>query len=393
MAALVRAEINLQAVRSNLEALRRRVPARTAVCPTVKADAYGHGMRLLVPVLADEGICRLEVANLDEAVALRGLGWSRGISCFAPLLAEASGRVSIERADEAVARDVCLTVMDGVQLRLLAERAALRGKPARVEIKVDTGMGRMGLRPTEAEALIREAARTPGVVIDSVYTHLATADEADLSFARHQVRALLALRDRLGRDGVRVGAFHVANSAAIFRLAESHLDRVRPGLAMYGYWCGPGEERPADLQPCMRVVSSLVAVRKLPAGHGVGYGRTFVTRRESVIGLVPIGYADGYRRRLGNRAVMTLEAVRRRGRVTVPVVGRISMDQTTVDLTGAGDVRVGDPVVVIDDEPVAPNSVESIARMLDTIPYEITCLIGARVARVGVTRAVPEESL
>jgi alanine racemase len=217
-----------------------------------------------------------------------------------------------------------------------------------------------------------------------VYTHLATADEADLDFARRQLDTFLATRDRLARAGIAVGAFHVANSAAIFRLPDAHLDRVRPGLAMYGYWCGPAEQRPADLRPCMRVVSNLVAVRKLPAGHGVGYGRTFITPRASVIGLVPIGYADGYRRALSNRAAMTLEAVRGRGQVTVPVVGRVSMDQTTLDLTDAGDVRVGDPVIVIDDAPAAPNSVEALARSLDTIPYEVTCLIGERVARVGV---------
>jgi len=190
------------------------------------------------------------------------------------------------------------------------------------------------------------------------------------------------LASRIGR----LPPIHAANSAAIFRLPASHLDRVRPGLALYGYWAGPMHERPSDLRPAMRVVSRLIAVRRLPAGHGVGYGRTFVTRRPSTIGVVPIGYADGYRRLLGNDAVMTLDAVRDRPRRTVPVVGRISMDQTTVDLTDAGDVRIGDPIVVIDDDPAATNGVENLAGKLNTIPYEVTCLIGPRVPRVLVPR-------
>ncbi len=384
MNAPVRAEIDLAALRSNLSALQKRLPPRTALCPTVKADGYGHGVRCLLPALIEADVPRVEVANLPEAVELRTLGWARGISCFAPVLGEVSPRQARLRAEQAVASDVSLTVMNDDQLRLMADEAERQGRTVRVEVKVDTGMGRMGVRPTEAEALLRTAARMPGIVIESLYTHLATADEEDLDFAHRQVRTYLELRDRLNDASLPVGACHIANSAAIFRLPEAHLDRVRPGLAMYGYWSGPPDSRPSDLRPCMRVVSHLISVRTLPPGHAVGYGRTFVTRRPSVVGLVPIGYADGYRRQLGNKAVMTLEPVRNRPRVSVPVIGRVSMDQTTVDLTLAGDARVGDPITIIDDDPASPHSVESMARALDTIAYEITCLFGARIARVAV---------
>jgi len=388
MNAPVRAEIDPSAIRSNLAALRRRLPVHTALCPTVKADAYGHGVRCVLPALDEAGIPGLEVASLAEAVELRALGWCRGISCFAPVLGEATARQAATNAEQAVACDVALTIMSDAQLRLLADEAARQGRTARVDVKVDTGMGRMGLPPPEAEALLRTAAATTGLRVDSVYTHLATADEEDLDFARRQIRTFLELRDRLVGDALAVGAYHVANSAAIFRLPEAHLDRARPGLAMYGYWGGPAGCRPAELRPCMRVVSHLVAVRALPAGHAVGYGRTFVTRRPSRVGLVPIGYADGYRRLLGNKGVMTLEPVRQRGRVSVPVIGRVSMDQTTVDLTEAGDVRMGDPVTIIDDDPASPHSVESLAGALGTIPYEITCLIGPRIERVVVNGRV-----
>lgn len=159
---------------------------------------------------------------------------------------------------------------------------------------------------------------------------------------------------------------------------------VRPGLATYGYWGGEPARRPAGLRPILRVVSSLAAVRPLPEGHAIGYGCTFRTTRASRIGVVPIGYADGYRRSLGNSAEMILPAVRGRGRAVVRVVGRVSMDLVTLDVTDVPDVQAGDPVIVMDDDPASPNSVEALARTLGTIPYEMTCLLGQRVERILV---------
>ncbi len=381
---LVRAEIRLSALRGNIAAIRRRVGPGVELCPAVKANAYGHGLEQVLPVLIEAGVERLGVANLIESVQLRRLGWPRPILCLAPMLARVEERERRELAEQAVLAQVSVTVMSAEEARELSTAAVRFHKPAPVEIKVDTGMGRMGLPPERAETLAADVAALPGVAIEGVYSHLACADEPDLAFSREQLQRLLALRERLGARGVPVRQYHLANSPAIFRIPEAHLDRVRPGLCLYGYWAGPTGERPPDLRPILRVTSRLTAVRRLPAGHGVGYGRTFITSRESLIGLVPVGYGDGYRRRLGNHAVMTLEATRGRGHVRVPVVGRVSMDQTTVDLTDAGDVRVGDPVTIIDDDPAAPHCVEALARQLGTIPYEITCLIGPRVERRAV---------
>jgi len=384
MIPLVTAEIRLAAIRGNIGAIRRRVGPGVQLCPAVKANAYGHGLAQVLPALIELGVERVGVANLIEGLDLRRLGWHRPILCMAPVLAEVDEHERRERAEQAVLAQVSVTVMSAEEAGDLSRAAQRLHKAAPVEIKVDTGMGRMGLLPEEAAVTIAEVAALPGVVIEGVYTHLASADEPDLTHANRQLETFLALRERLTAKGVPVRQYHVANSLAVFRLPAGHLDRVRPGLSMYGYWDGPPEDRPADIRPCMRVVSRLTAVRRLPAGHAVGYGRTFITKRESLIGLVPIGYGDGYRRRLSNDAVITLEPARGRGRVHVPVVGRISMDQTTVDLTDAGDVRVGDPVTIIDDDPAAPNCVEALARKLGTIPYEITCLIGPRVERIGV---------
>jgi len=376
------AEISTAALRSNIQAIRQRT-GNVPLCPAVKADAYGHGLDIVLGVLRDEHVERIAVANLNEALAARSLGWHRPILCLGAPLAHASDFA--QRCRLAVAADIQVTISSIAEARALVAEAARQHRSARVHIKIDSGMGRMGLLCDEAAETIAQIAGCSGLVIEGVYTHFATADENDGGFAREQLDRFLALRGQLRERGIAVGAFHAANSAACFRLPEAvrNLDFVRPGICLYGYWDGPAGERPADLTPIMRVTSRIAAVRRLPAGHSVGYGRTFRTQRPSIIGVVPVGYADGYRRLLSNEAKMTLPAVRGEPARIVPVVGRISMDQTTVDLTDAGDVRVGDPVVIIDNDPAVPNSVESIARKLGTITYEVTCLIGRRVRRLS----------
>lgn len=286
---LVTADIRLDALRANIAAIRRRVPKGTQLCPAVKADAYGHGLAQILPVLIEAGVERVGVANLLEAMHLRRLGWPRPILCLAPMLADTDERQRRTRAEQAVLAQVSVTIMSAEEARQLSAAAVLLHRPAPIEIKVDTGMGRMGLLPETARELALEVFSLPGLVIDGVYSHLACADEPDLSFAREQLDRLLSLRACLRECGVPVRQYHIANSPGVFRLPESHLDRVRPGLSLYGYWDGPPAERPPDIHPIMRVTSRLTAVRRLPAGHAVGYGRTFITRRESLIGVVPIG--------------------------------------------------------------------------------------------------------
>lgn len=380
------AEISAAALAGNIRAIRNRFRRRVPLCAAVKADAYGHGLEVVLRVLAAQQVERVAVSSLAEALAVRNLGWHRPILCFGAPLAAGEEAGFREKCREAVAAGLHVTISSLAEARGLAEAAARLHRPARVEVKVDTGMGRMGLPSEEALETVEQIGKCSGVIVEGVYTHFATADEADLNFARTQLSRFLKLRDELRRRQVSVRVFHAANSAACFRLPGADvLDLARPGICLYGYWDGPPEERPAGLTPAMRLVSSLVAVRPLPAGHGVGYGRTFTTRRPSIMGVVPAGYADGYRRLLGNDAVMSLPAVRGRPARLVPVVGRVSMDQTILDLTDAGDVRVGDPVLIIDHNPTAPNSVEALARRLRTITYEITCLIGRRVRRVLVS--------
>lgn len=379
------AEISESALRRNIRAIRQRVGA-VPLCPAVKADAYGHGLDLVLKTLSSEQIGQIAVANLHEAMEARRLGWYRSILCLGAPLAADDATNGPHACRTAIAADIQVTISSPAEAQRLTIESARMARPARVQVKVDSGMGRMGIPCGQALKSIVQISRCSGVVVEGVYTHFATADEADGQFAREQLARFLDLREQIRSRGIRVGGFHAANSAACFRMPEAvaDLDWVRPGICLYGYWDGPPEGRPADLTPAMRVTSRFVAVRQLPAGHGVGYGRTFTTQRPTVVGVIPIGYADGYRRLLGNQGVMIIPQTRDAPPRPVPVIGRISMDQTTVDLTDAGDVRTGDPVVVIDDHPASPNSVEAIARQLNTITYEITCLIGRRVQRISV---------
>ncbi len=373
-----RAMVRRAAIRHNLDLVRQAIGPGVRLCPAVKADAYGHGVAVVLPALRDAGVNIVAVATFAEGVELRSLGWAGGILVFGRPVTGATAREARELACEAVRHNVVCTIATGAEAHALADAAARVGRPAIVHVKLDSGMSRAGLLPDEAAGFVRKLRSMPGLRVEGVYTHFATADEADLTFARQQ---LAVFRDAVA--GLDVAVRHTANSAAVFRLPESHLDMVRPGVAVYGYWPDPNQQPPVPLRPCLRLVGRLAAVKRVPKGSAVGYGRTFVAPRDSVLALVPIGYGDGYRRALSNRAVMTLRAGTDR-RVVVPVVGRVSRDQTILDVTDVPDVHEGEPVVIVDDDPEAPNSVAALARLMNTIPYEVTCGLGRRIPRVAI---------
>lgn len=377
------AEINLAAIRHNLFLVREAVGPGVRICPAVKANAYGHGIATILPTIRASGVEDLAVATLDEALELRELGWTgRALVFGRPVLGATAAEIRM-LAREVVRADLTCSIAGEAEAGALADAARETGRRARVQVKIDSGMGRAGLEPAQAIALVHACRRVSGLFVEAVYTHFATADESDLTFANEQLATFTA-----ATAGLDVPMRHAANTAAIFRLPDSHFQLVRPGIGMYGYWPDPTLTAPVALRPSLRLVSRLTAVRRLPTGHAVGYGRAFVASRDTVIGLVPIGYADGYRRSLGNRAVMTVEP--RPGRPQIaPVIGRISMDQTVLDLTDVPGVGEGDRVVIIDDAPAAPNSVSALARLMDTIPYEVTCGLGHRVQPRGHYSLLP----
>jgi len=363
----------------NVRALRACCRPRVRLCAPIKANAYGHAAAIVAPALQEAGVDDAAVASIPEAVELRNAGWQRPVLVLGNALAVADGAERDDRIRAILDHDLDITVGDATAIRLLA--AARPIEPVAVHIKVDSGMGRMGLLPADLPTLVDVVTATPYVRLAGIYSHFATADFKQLDLARRQLTAfnacIDAVRNRLPDDTI----IHMANSAATIMLPEAHFDMVRPGLALYGYWPAPHLAERIDLHPILRVVSHLSAVKDLPAGHCVGYGQTFTTQRPTRLGLVPAGYFDGYLRSLSNAAAVGTP------HGDAPVIGRVSMDQLAVDLTDLPPLQPGEPITLISDDPARPNSVAAIADRLGTIPYEVTCLLGPRIDRVAVGKS------
>jgi len=373
MESYLTAHISTSAIEHNLALLRGLIPPATKLCAVVKADCYGHGLGNLLGLLSRHADW-LAVTNPEEALALRNLGYERPLLMFFSACANADGRELHDTLAWLIAEHVTLTVVCPTEVDALAQVAAEIGAVAEVHVKVDSGMGRSGALPAAAPALVDKIRRTPAMRISGMYTHFATADEAEKSFARRQLETFLATVEACGgRSGL---CLHAANSAATIDLPEAHLDMVRPGIAIYGYQPSDDMANKLPLRPALRLTGRLMQLKTLPPGHKCGYGLTYTTPAETPVGLVPVGYADGYPRCLSNRATMRIRGA------DVPVRGRIAMDQVIVDLTAVPSAAVGDEVEIISNDPANPHSAENLARLCETITYEITTRLGNRARRV-----------
>lgn len=370
------AQINIENLVHNYRALRACCRPNVRFCAALKADAYGHGVEIVAPILQEAGADYAAVATLDEAVELREIGWEQPILVLGNVLAVANPAERRERIEAIAAYRLALTLVDEeTVLRLRQEQPR---RPMSVHLKLDSGMGRMGAVPSQIARLLQAILETPSVRLTGFYSHLASADFRDLELARNQLEVFtrtLAELDRTLPPGV---LRHLANSAATIAMPEAHFDMVRPGLAMYGYLPAKHMSSLVELKPVLRLVSHLTAVKDVEPGHCVGYGQTFTTSRPTRLGIVPAGYFDGFPRSLSN----LMQVGTPHG--PAPSIGRISMDQMAVDLTDLPPMPPGTEIVLIDDRADRPNSVEALAQALGTIPYEVTCLLGPRVSRVSV---------
>lgn len=360
-------EVDLDRFAANLRAIRSAVGGECELLLVAKADAYGHGAREMAAAAEREGVSQLGVATLHEGLQLRLAGCALPIVCLSPLLTA--------EIDDAVAHGIDPTVADDEFARVLSEAARRTHRPVRFHVEVDTGMGRIGVREGEAEAFVARVAALPGLRLASVYTHFPDADADDLSFAHGQVGRFGALVERLASRGLRPPRVHASNSAGTVNLPDARLDLVRVGLIAYGVH-PPRDAAQLALAPVMSLRSRLVQVRDLPEGTPISYGRSFVTSRPSRIGVVPIGYGHGYSWLLSNRGQMLVHGRR------VPIVGRVTMDLTMIDLTDVPNVQVGDEVVLFGEQDGAALRVEEVAAWSETLAYEIMCTIGKRVARL-----------
>lgn len=382
------AEISQGAIRRNLSRIRDACGPRVSVCVVLKANAYGHGTRAVVGALAGEDVAMAAVASLEEAVELRDLGWDRAVLCMGSVLGGLGGQHSGERGERLAAiveNRVTVSVADPGEVTDLETAAAAQNRRVSVQINVETGMGRLGVLPDEALALVRRVRSCKHLALTGTYTHLAVAEVVGHPHTAKQLTDFAAWRSRLGESGRDAGLCHAANSSAALARPDARLDMIRVGLAVYGYQLRGDPMLPDPLEACLRLHSRVVMTKLLPVGHPVGYGCTFVARRPTRVGIVPVGYSDGYRRCLSERAVMGLTGG------DAPVIGLVSMDCAAIDLTDLPGAETGDAVVIIDNRSQRPNSVESLARLMDTVPYEVTCLLGHRIARVPVEEFPPIE--
>jgi alanine racemase len=367
-------EVDLDRLGSNLRAIRECIGGEREILLVVKADAYGHGAVEIAEAAAREGVSHLGVATLHEGIQLRRAGCALPIIALSPLLPS--------EIDEAVANELSPSVADAGFARALSAAATAAGRAMRCHVEVDTGMGRTGVHLEEAEAFIEMLSGLPGLRLASVYTHFPDADAENLDFTRAQVERFGALLDRLRAGSLAPPRAHAANSAGTVNVPDAHLDWVRVGLIAYGHE-PPHATREIGLAPVMSLKSRLVQIRDMPAGASVSYGRTFVTEQPMRMGVVAVGYGHGYSWLLSNRGRMLVAGQ------SVPIVGRVTMDLTMVDLSAVPNAAVGDEVVLFGEQQGTALPLEEVAQLSETLPYEIMCTIGKRVSRIFVRGGRP----
>jgi alanine racemase len=365
-------EVDLGAVRRNALALQAIVGPGTRLCPVIKANAYGHGLAEVAAALADlPGRWGFAIARGEEALALRAAGIKGALLVLGP--PPEDGVVDLAAAE------VTLGLGSAADLGSVTAQLAGRGLAVDAHLKVNTGMCRMGVEVKEVAGLAARMRESP-VRLAGIYSHFATAEAADPSFAHEQLASFHRVLQSVAAEGL---LRHIANSAGLVRLPAARLDLVRPGAILYGLNPGmPPAEMPR-VQPALRLVARVAEVKTLPRGCTVGYGRRYRIERPSTIVLVPVGYADGYSRALGGVGDVLIGGRR------APVVGAVNMDSITVDVTDLPPVRPGDEVVLLGPQGEERVTVEELAERGGTIPHEVPTRLGSRLPRIYVGGETP----
>jgi alanine racemase len=372
-------EVSTGALGGNLAQLRELVGGKCLLAPTVKANAYGHGMILAARAFLDRGADRLCVDSVEEVRALR----EAGIEADAHVM----GLVPPAAVPEAMRLGASLVVVDAETVRAASAEHGRSGLVARLHVKIETGTQRQGLDPADAVRLADRIAGSAGAEVEGACTHFANIeDTTDHSYAREQIRTFLDAVEAMRARGIDVPLLHVSNSAAAILWPEAHMDMARVGIAAYGMW--PSTETYVTarlvgraglaLRPALTWKARLAQVRKVPAGTSIGYGLTYRTTHETLLGVVPVGYYDGYDRHLSNAAHVIVRGVRS------PVRGRVCMNMSMVDLTDVPESRPGDEVVLLGRQGEETVSAEMLASWMGTINYEVTTRIRETLPRVPV---------
>lgn len=360
-------ETNLTTIGRNIREIKWFVGSGTAVMAVVKANAYGHGFVQVAEESVRSGAAMLGVAIVNEAVSLRQSGIESPILVFGCALPEESSRI--------VSHDISQVVSNMDIVRALSRESEKQGKRVKVHAKIDTGMGRVGVPYQEAVGFIREVVRFPNVELEGLMTHFSTADMPnDLDYTRKQLNRFVAVIREAEKHGVRVRWRHAANSGGLLFVPESHLDLVRPGLLIYGISPTPDQCK-MPIKPALSLHARITQVKDVGAFEDISYGRTFTTKRKSRLGIVPLGYGDGFSRKHSNRGRVIINSE------YAPILGSVSMDQFVVDLTDIAKADLGDEVVLIGSQNGLEISAWDLAKSMGSIPYEVVSVLGARIPR------------
>lgn len=363
------AEIDLDAVANNIREIRRITSPDSKIMGVVKADGYGHGFVEVTKTILNNGADYLAVATLEEAVQLRKRKFDVPILIL--------GATEDAGADDLVEYNVMPTVFTYDFARVLSQSAVKKGRTAKIHIKLDTGMSRIGfLCCEESVEEIIKISQLDNIEIEGIFSHLSCSDEKDRTYTQMQFEKFKDMCERLEKRGLKIPIKHICNSAGIMMYPEMHLDMVRPGIIIYGLY--PSDEVDKSklrLKPAMTLKAKITMVKEVDAGVGVSYGKTYITDKKTKIATVSIGYADGYIRLLSGKAKMMY------GEECVDVIGRICMDQCMIDVTNVHNISIGDEVIIFGSEKI---TADTVAGWLGAVNYEIVCMIGRRIPRIYI---------
>ncbi len=359
------AVVDLSAIASNVAGIRDRIGPDRHLMAVVKADAYGHGSIRVAKTALEHGADCLGVAIPEEGYALRRAGIDAPILVFGFIQPQEASKVVVARLDQSVGSLDLLDALD--------RAGKTAGHAVRVHLKIDTGMGRLGVSPDQALGLAQEIEKRRNLELAGVFSHFCTADCADKSYTQTQIERFESALRELEAGGIDPGIRHIANSAGVLAHPDSYYDMVRPGIMIYGLYPSKDVEQSIHLQPAMHLMTRISALKIAPAGTSISYGRTYITRgKQTRIATLPVGYADGFSRLLSNNADVTIRGQR------APIVGTVCMDMCMADVSKIDIARVGDEVILFGDGP----SADEVARRSGTINYEVTCRVSGRVPRI-----------
>lgn len=377
----VHAVIDLDAICHNIKEVKRVIGPDVKVMPVIKADGYGHGAVPIAKALNEIGVDAFAVAIIEEGITLRKNGITQPIVIL--------GYTSEYQYSSLIQYEIQPTVFCYEMAESLSKIAAALGQNAKIHIKLDTGMNRIGFKPTrESLEIVKKISKLPNIKIEGIFTHFACVDEADKTSAKKQKAEYDKFIGWLSEEGIEIPVKHVSNSASIIDMKDWRMDMVRSGIITYGLY--PSEEVSKDvldLRPAMSLKTHIVYIKEVGPGEGVSYNHTFVTKRNTKIATIPVGYADGYPRALSSKGRVLI-----RGQYA-PIIGRICMDQFMVDVTDIPDVSVMDEVTLVGVDGENRISVEEVANGAGSFNYEFVCGVSKRVPRVYMQNGKIKEAI